>query len=73
MSLTILQKLGELTVPQPVRAMLGWIECQLVLTTVVSSDRLVLRAIPDAEAIWPSYQGAYAQGAFDPVLPLTGR
>ena len=60
MPLTTLQKRGALTVPGTDRTHLGWTDGQLLLTTVLAPDRLLLRAIPDADTFWPQYASAYA-------------
>jgi hypothetical protein len=73
MALTTLQKRGSLTVPQSDRTRMHWPEGQLLLTTVLPPDRLVLRAIPDAETLWPQYQSACVREPSNSAPPLTGR
>ena len=74
MALTTLQKRGALTVPVPDRTHLGWIDGQLLLTTVLAPDRLLLRAIPDADTLWGQYHAAYVPLPLSPAMPpLTGR
>lgn len=74
MALTTLQKRGALTVPVPDRTQLGWAEGQLLLTTVLAPDRLLLRAIPDADTLWDQYDAAYVPLPVAPEMPpLTGR
>ena len=74
MALTILQKRGALTVPVPDRTQLAWTDGQLLLTTVLAPDRLLLRAIPDADTLWGQYHAAYVPLPLAQAMPpLAGR
>ena len=73
MPLTTLQKRGALTIPGADRTHLGWTDGQLLLTTVMASDRLLLRAIPDADTLWPQYEDAYAASLAETTAPPSGR
>ncbi len=73
MPLTTLQKRGALTVPQTDRATLDWTEGQLLLTTLLTPDRLCLRAIPDADTLFAQYTAALGPQVSETAPPTTGR
>lgn len=72
MILTILQQCAALTAPHADWDAQHWPAGHLLITTVLLPNLLVLRVIPDADAIWSPHQTAFALTPSYPSPVLTG-